>query len=113
VRIFKRIIFVMLVFNMIVVLSGCGGNFSSKKKNIDYDFPEVETQWIRDGEPIKFEEGLWYPQDNVDILLDAEVYSVAEYRDIEVFVGKVDVRPYEQLYTKFGRNKFRSFKKRK
>jgi len=113
VRIIKKIILIIFIFNIAAVFSGCQGNYASKKKNLPYNFPEIEAQWIRDGEPIEFEGGLWYPQDNVDILLDEEVSPVGEYSDVEIFINKVDVRPYEHLYTKFGRNKFRSFREKK
>ena len=44
--------------------------------------------------------------------LDSEVSVVGEYQSVQFFIDKVDVRPYERLYTKFGRNKFRLFEKR-
>ena len=72
----------------------------------------LEAQWIRDGEPIKFENGLWYPADGTENFLDSEMLLVGEYRGVPVFVDKVDVRPYDRLYTKFDRNKFRFFEKR-
>ena len=72
----------------------------------------LEAQWIRNGEPIEYESGLWYPADGTENFLDSEMLFVAIYRDVPVFVDKVDVRPYDRLYTKFDRNKFRFFEKR-
>lgn len=72
----------------------------------------LEAPWIRDGEPIEFENRLWYPADGTENFLDSEMLFVAEYRGVPVFVDKVDVRPYDRLYTKFDRNKFRFFEKR-
>ena len=72
----------------------------------------LEASWIRDGEPIEFENGRWYPADGTENFLDSEMLFVAEYRGVAVFVDKVDVRPYGRLYTKFDRNKFRFFEQR-
>jgi len=89
------------------VASGNIGNLQS------YSIPTVEAQWIRNGEPIDFEGALWYPADGIEVLRDSEVYLVAEYRGLQVFADRIDVRPYDRLYTKFGKNKFRYFKQRK
>lgn len=77
-----------------------------------YSIPTVETDWIRKGEPIEFEEELWYPQDSVEILTDSEVYLLGEFKGVQFFVERVDVRPYDRVYTKFGRNKYRIFEKK-
>ena len=71
-----------------------------------------EADWIRNGEPIEFEKEKWYPQDGIESLLDSEVYIMGEYRGVQFFVDRTDVRPYNRLYTKFGKNKFRYFKKK-
>lgn len=76
-----------------------------------YEYTNLEADWIRNGEPIDFEGELWYPQDGIEGLTDSEVLVVGEYRELKVFVDKVDVRPYERLYTKFGVNKYRYFEK--
>ncbi len=72
-----------------------------------------EPLWIRNGEPIEFEQQSWYPADGVESLLDSEVQLLGEYRGTQFFVEKIDVRPYNRLYTKFGRNKFRIFQLKK
>lgn len=74
-----------------------------------YSFPETEPEWIRSGEPLTFEGESWYPQDNIALLLDSEVIRLGTYKDVEFFVEKTDVRPYNRLYTKFDKNKFRLF----
>ena len=74
--------------------------------------PTVESDWIRNGEPIEFEEVLWFPKDDVEVLLDTEVHLIGVSRVVEFFIDKEDVRPFNQLYTKFGRNKYRVFEKR-
>lgn len=98
---------------MILVAVGCqstGGNIGHV-----HSFPltAMEAEWIRNGEPIEFEEELWYPADNVESFLDSEMNLVGEYQGVQFFIDKVDVRPYDRLYTKFSRNKFRFFEKRK
>ena len=72
----------------------------------------VEATWIREGQPIEFEGERWYPLDADDNLLDSEVYIVGRYQEVEFFVDRVDVRPYNRRYTKFGRNKYRAFEKK-
>lgn len=96
-------------------LGGCAhdaktGRFRGRAK--EYPIPEIEAAWIRNGEPIEFEGTLWYPTDNIEILLDEEVYMTGEYRGVLFFFDKTDVRPYRGVYTKFGRNRFRLFEKR-
>jgi hypothetical protein len=86
-------------------VKGNDGNFPA------YKIPEDEAEWVRNGEPLTFEEQSWLPQDRIDIFLDSEVYPVGEYRDLQIFVSKEDVRPFKRLYTKFGKNKFRVYKK--
>ena len=71
----------------------------------------LEAEWIRNGEPVEFEGEKWYPADALENLLDSEVYLIGEYRDVSLFVDMTDVRPYERLYTRFGRNKYRFFEK--
>ncbi|HQP09749.1 MAG TPA: hypothetical protein PKV41_00015 [Candidatus Omnitrophota bacterium] len=100
------------VFLSIVLFVGCqttGGNVGQLQS---YSTPAVEAEWIRSGEPIEFEEELWYPADSIEGFLDSEMMMVGAYRDVKFFVDKVDVRPYNRLYTKFGRNQFRFFERR-
>lgn len=77
-----------------------------------YSFPDIEPEWIRNGQPLEFEGELWYPQDDIALLTDPEVMRVGFYKDVEVFIAKTDIRPYNWLYTKFGKNKFRIFEKK-
>ena len=98
---------------MIVLLSvcGCGATKGNIGTLATYKVPGEEAVWIRNGEPLLFEDVTWLPQDQIEIFLDSEVYLLGEYRGVQVFADKVDVRPYARLYTKFGQNKFRVFKK--
>lgn len=94
-------------------VSGCAtAGVNNRGMMPTYAYTNVEPEWIRNGEPIEFEGERWYPQDGIESLTDSEVMQVSEYRDIKVFVDKIDVRPYERLYTKFGVNKFRYFEKK-
>jgi hypothetical protein len=43
--------------------------------------------------------------------MDNEVYLMGEHKGVQFFIEKIDVRPYNQLYTKMARNKFRVFQK--
>jgi len=90
-------------------LCGCSSFDGNAGRMTLYAVPGDEPQWIRNGEPVEFEEKLWYPKDSIDVLLDTEVLPIFEYNGAQIFVSKMDVKPYNQLYTKFGRNKFRLF----
>ena len=100
----------LLLFLSMVGCQSAGGNVGHLQS---YPMKATEAEWIRNGEPIEFEDESWYPADDIESFLDSEVSLVGEYQDIQFFIDKIDVRPYERLYTKFGRNKFRFFEKRK
>ena len=97
-----------------VVLLGCAGNASSKNAGQlqSYPYAVIEAGWIRDGQPIEYDGEQWFPQDDVEILMDYEVYQIGEYKGVPFFVEKVDIRPYKRLYTKFNKNKFRYYEKK-
>ena len=105
----KKVLFYMMCVVMLGACSHVERNAGSMGK---YGVPDMEAQWIRDGEPLVFEGEEWLPQDRFDILMDSEVYFAGEYREVPVFIDKVDVKPYHKIFTKFGRNKFRVFKKK-
>ena len=98
-----------------IFLTGCSihrdGGSGNEGQLQSFGFHMVEPAWIRNGEPIEFEGEMWFPQDGVDSLLDSEVIYLGEYRNVQYFIDKVDVRPYERLYTKFAKNKFRYFER--
>ena len=100
-----------LVFGLLSV-TGCQTTQGNNGQINSYTAPVAEADWIRNGEPIKFEDELWYPVDGIESFLDSEVLYMGEYRGVPFFIDKVDVRPYNRLYTKFGRYKFRIFEKR-
>ncbi len=90
---------------------GCQASTGNVGRLQVYESTLVEPEWIRNGEPIVFEKSKWYPVDDVESLQDSEMILLGKYREVQFFVEKVDVRPYNRLYTKFGRNKFRVFEK--
>ncbi len=96
----------------LILLMGCQSASTRQAQVQQYSFPELEAEWIRNGEPVEFEGELWFPADGMETLLDAEVYLAGEYKGVEIFIEKRDVRPLNRLYTKFGKNKFRFFEKK-
>ena len=60
----------------------------------------------------EFEKELWYPIDSLENLEDTEMYLMGDYQEIQFFVEKMDIRPYDRLYTKFSKHKFRVFKRK-
>lgn len=78
-----------------------------------YPAPAIEAAWIRNGEPIIYDGKQWFPVKDVEPLMDTEVYQIGEYKDVQIFVDKVDIKPYSRIYTKFARNKYRYFEQGK
>ncbi len=76
-----------------------------------YPAPIIEAAWIRNGDPLLFESHRWYSVDDTESLMDNEVFQVGEYQGVPIFVLKIDARPYERLYTKFSKAKFRYFER--
>lgn len=74
-----------------------------------YKIPDIEAPWIRAGEAIIYKDMEWFPMDDTEILLDKEVFKLGEYRSVDFFVAKKDVEPYQRLYTKFDRNRYRYY----
>lgn len=106
----KNIIQIVFLWGVLYII-GCTTMQENTGQMARFNIPNAEAEWIRNGDPIELEGEYWYPQDNVDILLDSEVEPLGEYRGVQFFIEKVDVKPYNHLYTKFGRNKFRIFQK--
>ena len=110
---FKRRCFMLWILMSIFFITGCYSSAGNIGQLQIYKTPSQEADWIRNGEPVEFEKESWYPVDGIENLLDSEVVLIDEYRGVQVFVEKLDVRPYERLYTKFGLNRFRYFEKNK
>ncbi len=98
------------IFTILTMIS-CQTTTSRRHLDRSYPFEAIEADWIVNGEPIEFEGEQWYPQDGIEVFTDQEMHLLGEYRDVQFFVDKVDVRPFARLYTKFDNNKFRYYKK--
>jgi len=96
----------------IFATAGCQSTSGNTGRKPNYALSSIEAEWIRNGEPIKFEGELWYPADGIEGFLDSEMRLMGTHQGVEFFIDKVDVRPFNRLYTKFGKNKFRFFEKR-
>ncbi len=93
-------------------VSGCAGRSGNNGNIQNYPVYSQEAQWIKSGDSLEYEGELWYPADGVESFTDTEMYLLGEYRSVQFFADKVDVKPDSRIYTKFGRNKFRFYEKR-
>ena len=92
---------------------GCSSMNSQNDGQVQsYSFAAVEPVWIRNGEPIEFEGAKWYAVNDYEVMQDSEVYLAGEYKGVQVFVEKIAAKPYERIYTKFDKNKFRYFERK-
>ena len=101
--------FMLMIMVLSITLAGCFPKSRSEYLPQIYKAPDVEAQWIRGGEPLMYKDQEWIPADDTENLTDTEVYKLGEYRDVLFFAAKQDVEPYQRLYTKFGRNRYRYF----
>ena len=96
----------------------CAGCITSRSNDNNgqlqsYPTPLIEAAWIRNGEPIVYDSQQWFPVRDVENLMDSEVYQIGEYKDVQIFVDKLDIKPYQRIYTKFARGKYRYFQRPK
>ena len=108
-RLFLSCFFALSVVSLVGCRNLSSGNDGQMQS---YPAPAIEAGWIRNGEPIGYNGQKWFPTDDVENLLDSEVYQVGEYKGIQVFVDKIDAKPYDRLYTKFAKGKFRYYERR-
>ena len=102
----------LIVLGVIIFSAGCMKMSGNTGDLQSYPLQAIETDWIRNGEPIKFEGELWSPADGTETFLDSEMTLMGEYRGVQFFTDKRDVRPYNRLYTKFAKNQYRYFQKK-
>lgn len=95
---------------ILLLLSIISFNCASFEKDNPGD-AVIESQWIRNGEPIIFEEEVWYPKDVIENLRDEEMLLIFIYNGENVYIEKKEARPYNRLYTKFGKYQYRLFEK--
>ncbi len=86
-------------------ISGCvvPGGYATKESLTK------EPTWIREGQPILYNNQNWYPTEDVENLTDNEMDYIGEYNDVAFYVDKIQVKPFNRLYTKFGYHKYRVF----
>ena len=103
---------VLILMFVAAFTAGCAHGPSGNDGQLQsYPYPAIEAGWIRNGEPIVYDGHQWFPVDDVENLLDAEVYQIGEYKGTQIFVDKADAKPYDRIYTKFARGKFRYFER--
>jgi hypothetical protein len=101
----------LLICVLLLFLFWGAGCATSSEIKPGYSDAGLEAQWIRDGQPLEFENEWWYPTDFMETFLTDEVYPLGEYKGVQFFADKADVRPYQRLYTRFSRLKYRVFEK--
>jgi hypothetical protein len=101
------------LFGMLIatITMGCSRSVGNSGQVYAFPVANLEPAWIRNGEPIVFEESQWYPKSDVEIFRDIEMIRLGEYKGVSFFVPKIDIHPYQRLYTKFGHNQFRYYLK--
>jgi hypothetical protein len=104
----KKILSVMMCFCMVFV-AGCLMPKRGEESAIVTSMQLTEPVWVRNGEPIIFEMEDWFPMDEIENLLDSEVYEAGTYRGEPFFIEKTDVRPFDRIYTHFSKNRYRAF----
>ena len=103
----------MFVFLVFLAGVGCSAREGNVGNIQTFALESSEAMWIRNGEPIAFENQSWYPIDLVENFQNSEIIKMGEYQGVSFFIEKRDVRPFARLYTKFGRNQYRVFERRK
>lgn len=76
-----------------------------------YPYPAVEAEWIRNGGPLEYAGQKWFPVNDVEVLTDPEVTPIGEYKGTQIFADRIDTKPYDRIYTKFSKNKFRYYER--
>ena len=89
------------------LLCGCSGPVPYTRAG----YLPKEPDWIKNGEPLVYENQNWYPTEDVENLKDDEVECIAEYKKIPFYAEKIQIKPFNRLYTRFGKNKYRQFSK--
>ena len=97
----------------VVFAAGCvNGRMGNNNGQLQrYSYPVIEAEWIRNGEPIEYGGQRWFPVDDIETLMDPEVAQIGEYKGTQIFVDKIDTKPYDRIYTKFAKDKFRYYER--
>lgn len=102
----ERVLLLLLGFSM---FAGCALPQRADLTGVVTADQLTEPLWIRNGEPVIFEGEDWFPTDEVENLLDGEIYQAGTCRDVPFFIDKRDVRPFDRVYTRFDKNRYRAF----
>jgi hypothetical protein len=105
----KNLLLTVFLVGSAGMFSGCMSMSSSGNNGQvqSYPAPVIEAAWIRNGEPITYDGRKWYPANDFETLDDSEVFQIGEYKDVQIFVEKIATKPYDRIYTKFDKGKFR------
>ena len=102
---------VLVLFVIMGSLAGCVVPQPRGDQGINISAGLDEPAWVRNAEPLSFEEEDWFPTDEVESLLENEIFQVGVCRGLPVYIEKTDVRPFERLYTRFAKNRYRAFQR--
>ncbi len=100
---------VLPVLFCLAVMAGCGLPRHADETGVVTAAQLAEPLWIRNGEPVVFDGEDWFPTDEVENFLDGEIYQAGTYREVPLFIEKTDVRPFDRVYTRFAKNRYRAF----
>ncbi len=106
----KRMLMVLLLG--IFTAAGCFLPSRALDQHANMPAISLEPEWIRNGEPLEIEKTIWYPTDEVERLMEDEMVQIGVFRNVAVFIERVDVKPYARVYTRFDRSRYRSFEPR-
>lgn len=105
----SRSLFRLGLLSLLILVSGCVSYAPGQFRG---DFPIKESAWIKEGQPIIFEDRSWYPTEDVENLLDSEMDLLGEYKDVPFYIERRQIKPFNRIYTKFGNHQYRLFKQR-
>ena len=106
------LMFVLFLLSAVFTAGCVNGRAGNNDGQIQsYLYPVVEPEWIRNGGPIEYGGQRWFPVNDVEVLMDSEVAVIGEYKGTQVFADKIDTKPYDRIYTKFAKNKFRYYER--
>ncbi len=108
----RRAFFVFGLIFSVAFLSGCQSTVGQPKPVIKQSSKLGEALWIIEGQPIDFEGTQWFPKDGIETFTESEVRQIGIYEGVIIFVDKIDIKPYDRLYTKFDKYHYRYFEKR-
>jgi hypothetical protein len=98
-------LFLILIFS----LAGCAAGYLNKP----HDYTTKEADWIRNGQPITYDNKKWYPTEYIENHLDVEMEYAGEFQKVPFYVERRQIKPFNRIYTKFDYHKYRLFTERR